>query len=95
MAKTTRTISQEARDVLNGMTDAQRDAFVLEVLEVMATDPKEYGSLHDYRVETVEMLEDLTGQYKRLAGEQLDTWSRMEQQHARSDYRELTMERTA
>lgn len=98
-ATTPKTISREVGDLLAGLTFSQQEAFLRELLEVLATDPSEYGSdaksLNDYRVETIEMLVDLRSGYERLAGVQMDRWDREARANARSEYRELTTERRA
>jgi hypothetical protein len=76
MATTIRTITQEVRELMDGLTPAQQESMLAEMLEVLATDPREYTNVNDYRVDTVEMLVDLRDSYERLAGEQLAQWDR-------------------
>ncbi|CAG9172468.1 hypothetical protein CURE108131_23055 [Cupriavidus respiraculi] len=76
MGSAIKTISQEVRELIDGLTPAQQESLLAEMLEVLATDPKEYANVNDYRVDTVEMLVDLRDSYERLAGDQMAQWDR-------------------
>ncbi|WP_423197882.1 hypothetical protein DFLDMN_001521 [Cupriavidus sp. H19C3] len=93
------TIHQEVDDLIAGLRFDQQESLLRELLLVLATDASEYGSdeksLNDYRVETIEQLIDLRGQYEQMAGEQMDLWDREARVYARSEYRERTAERRA
>lgn len=78
MATTTprKSIVTEVRELVDGLTYAQQEALLAEMLEVLFSDPKDYRDLTDYRVDVVEQLIAMRDGYAKLASEQSTEWDR-------------------
>lgn len=71
-----KSILAEVSDLVDGLTFAQQEGMLRELLEVLFADPKDYDSLSDYRVDVVESAIALRDEYATLSAEQAKQWDR-------------------
>lgn len=71
---TPKSILAEVRDLMDGLTYAQQESLLSELLEVLFRDPKDYDDVNDFRVDALEDLVNLRDSYAELAEEQSAQW---------------------